>query len=263
MGLTIHYSFKTDAEASHARKMMASLHRAAEDLPFKELGSVVELAGPDCDFGRRDREDPLRWILCQAEGSVRVTEKERENGEALGGDTWLSVAPSRFIGFCAWPGEGCEESNFGLCQYPAELSHPTFGKVKTQLTGWRWSSFCKTQYASDPNCGGVANFLQCHLTVIALLDQAKAFGLLEKASDEGGFWVKRDVTALANEVGSWNQMVAAFGGRLKDLLGEGLQTAISEYPNFEQLEAAGQSQLSPGIEALARLIRQVVKERTP
>jgi hypothetical protein len=54
-------------------------------------------------------------------------------------------------------------------------------------------------------------------------------------------------------------MIAAFGGRLKDVLGEGLEMTISQYPNFEQLEMAGQDQLPPQVEQLARLIQQVVK----
>jgi len=36
---------------------------------------------------------------------------------------------------------------------------------------------------------------------------------------------------------------------------------ISEYPDFERLEAAGQSQLPPETATLARLIHRVVKER--
>ena len=52
-------------------------------------------------------------------------------------------------------------------------------------------------------------------------------------------------------------MLAAFGGRLKDALGGGLEMPIAEYPNFEQLELAGQKQLPPEIELLARLIQQV------
>ena len=261
MGLTIHYSFKTRGSARHARNLIASLHQAAQDLSFRELGGVVELSGKDCDFSQRDRDDPLRWMLCQAEGSVRVKDTHRAVAGQTG-DSWLSVSPSRFIGFRAWPGEGCEESNFGLCRYPREIFSPSFGTLKTKLPGWRWSSFCKTQYASDPNCGGLANFLRCHLTVVALLDQARELGCLDEVRDEGGFWRKRDVPALANEIGSWNQMLAAFGGKLKDLLGDGLQVAIAEYPNFEQLEAAGQSKLPPEIETLARLIKQVVTERT-
>ena len=45
-------------------------------------------------------------------------------------------------------------------------------KVKTRLgSGWRYSSFCKSQYASDPACGGIPNFIRCHLSVIHLLDR--------------------------------------------------------------------------------------------
>jgi hypothetical protein len=173
--------------------------------------------------------------------------------------TSTHVSPTRLIAFSTWPGEGCEEANFGLCQYPATIEHQ--GKrIRTKFTGWRWHSFCKTQYASDPNCGGVENFLRCHLSVVALLDRAKELGCLEEVSDEGQFWEKRNVEELVKEIGSWNQMIAAFGGRLKDLLGEGVEMAISEYPNFEQLEMAGQNQLPPHIEQLARLIQQTVKK---
>src|ERR1019366_6319062 len=161
----------------------------------------------------------------------------------------------RLIAFKAWPGEGCEESNFGLCQYPAEIVDPRHGKLKTKLSGWRWASFVKTQYSSDPGCGGVPNFLRCHLTVIALLDRARQLGCLDSVSDEGGFWEQRKVEALVKEIGSWNEMIAAFGGRLKDVLGAGVVMPIGEYPNFEQLEHAGQTQLPPGIEQLVQLIK--------
>lgn len=46
-----------------------------------------------------------------------------------------------------------------------------------------------------------------------------------------------------------------------DVLGDGVESAISEYPNFEQLEAAGLSQLPPETKAQDWLIQQVVKER--
>jgi hypothetical protein len=79
-------------------------------------------------------------------------------------------------------------------------------------------------------------------------------------SDEGGFWEKRDLPALVREIGSWNEMIAAFGGKLKDLLGNGpgnLESAIAEFPNFERLEAAGQSQLPPELQKLFALMGQV------
>ena len=115
----------------------------------------------------------------------------------------------------------------------------------------------KSQYSSDPRCGGVENFLRCHLTVIAMLDKAKELGCLESASDEGEFYENRNVEALVKEIGSWNQMIAAFGGKLKDVLGGGIEMPIADYPNFEQLELAGQAQLPPQIEELVKLIKHV------
>jgi hypothetical protein len=257
MGLTIHYSLKARGSNVQARRLINALHQTAQDLPFKELGLVVELSGDQCNFNKRDREDPLRWLLIQAQESVEIAAQR----QVIGGQTYRSyqrVRPLHLMAFTAWPGEGCESSNFGLCQFPAVVDSER-GPLKTRLSGWRWGSFCKTQYASDPTCGGVANFLQCHLTVIAMLDKAKELGCLAEVTDEGGFWQKRDLKALVQEIGSWNEMIAAFGGRLKDLIGEGVESPITQYRNFEQLEAAGQDKLPPDYEKLARLIGRVVR----
>ena len=260
MGLTIHYSLKARGTDAHALKLITQLHQAAHDLPFKELGEIVDVSGEACDHTKRETDDPLRWALIQASRTVKVN-RTRRMSNGLVGHSSLTVLPTRVICFNAWPGDGCEEANFGLCQYPAEIVSDLDGRVKTKMSGWRWESFCKTQYASNPDWGGIANFLRCHFTVIALLDKAKELGLVHEVADEGGFWPKRDVAALVKEIGSWNQMIAAFGGKLKDVLGAGVETPISEYPNFEQLEAAGQEKLPPETEILARLIQHVVKER--
>ena len=252
MGLTIHYQLKAKGTEAAARKLVETLHQAAHDLPFKEVGDVVDLKGDQCDYDSRDKDDPLRWLLIQAQGSVSLSHLPGESEYSS-----RRVSPTRLIAFTAWPGEGCEESNFGLCQYPAEIIDPRHGKLKTKLSGWRFSAFCKSQYSSDPQCGGVPNFLRCHLTVIAMLDRAKHLGCLDSVSDEGGFWEQRNIEALVKKIGSRNEMIAAFGGRLKDVLGDGVEMPIAEYPNFERLELAGQQQLPPGIEQLARLIKQV------
>jgi hypothetical protein len=149
MGLAIHYSLKARGSDAQARKLIQALHQTAHDLPFKELGPVVELAGDQCDFNQRDQEDPHRWLLIQAEDDVEIVSQRR----VIGGQTCRSyqrVQPLRIIGFKAWPGEGCEQSNFGLCKFPAVVETEG-GPIKTKLSGWRWSSFCKSQYASDPN----------------------------------------------------------------------------------------------------------------
>ena len=76
---------------------------------------------------------------------------------------------------------------------------------------------------------------------------------------EGDFWEKRDVQALVPEIQSWNGMLAAFAGQLKDAIGDGVQAPITEYPNFEHLEQAGLPELPPESAQLAKLIQQVVK----
>ena len=257
MGLTIQYSLKARGIEPQARKLITALHQAAADLPFAELGHLIDLSGDECNFERRAADDPLRWYLVQAQELVAVKGPSRRPGGGVA-EFHYRVTPTRVLGFTAWPGAGCEESNVGLCRYPATFTTPEGQTLKTKLSGWCWSSFCKTQYASNPECGGIANFLRCHLTVVALLDQAKALGCLTNVNDEGGFWASRDVPALAKEIGSWNEMIAAFGGKLKDVLGRGVQAPIADYPNFEQLEAAGQNQLHPETETLARLIQRVV-----
>jgi hypothetical protein len=157
------------------------------------------------------------------------------------------VPPRRLIAFGTSPGAGCEEANFGLCRYPATLQITTdTGRSQRIPTGvkageWVWSSFCKTQYASNPQCGGVAHFLKCHLLVVTLLDRARELGILETVCDEGNYWEHRDAERLTREVGQWNQMIAAFVGKLKDQLGGQMAAPITDFPNFEHLEADGQA----------------------
>ena len=244
MGLTIHYSLHARGGDAPARRLIQALHQAAQDLPFQHLSPIADLSGDQCGFDHRGQDDPLRWLLIQARGSVDIAP-----------NCSIRVSPRRVLAFTAWPGEGCESSNIGLGLYPATVDFQ--GRtLQTKLSGWRWNSFCKTVYASNPAYGGLPHFLQCHLTVIALLDVARKLGCLAEVSDEGGFWEKRDLPALAEEVGSWNEMLAAFGGRLKDVLGSGVTSEIARFPNFEQLEAAGQSKLPAGFEKLIPLLQR-------
>jgi len=248
MGLTIHYSLRSKTRSpKKAREQVAWLRGRALDLPFESVGDIVELSHLECDYETLDQNDPNRWLLIQA--GQYVDRKVRG-----GGTRSYSVAPTHVIAFEARPGPGCEPANFGLCRYPTvleieEKERYVYGKgfvtprrrIRTRLTGWHWSSFCKTQYASSPECGGVQNFLRCHLAVIKVLDQAKSLDILDEVSDEGGFWEQRDVRALAEEVGQWNEMIAAFAGTLKDQFGDDLEAPITRFSDFENLEARGQA----------------------
>lgn len=163
---------------------------------------------------------------------------------------------------------------------PPELFEET-RKIKTRLaSGWHYGSFCKTQYASNPECGGVANFVKCHLCVIHLLERiAKLPTIKVEIDDEGQYgpsyytddwrvpepvysWHEGqyDVKKLVEEVGDWNEMIAANFGALNDLLNSngsslGVESPISEFPNFERLEFNGRQQehLKPFLQAMEQL----------
>jgi hypothetical protein len=232
MGLTIHYALHAQMQSPRqAKELMEKLRSKALDLSFTEVGEVVELAGRECDSGDRNHDDPLRWLLTQAKQIVVV------------GDQYHLVQPDQVVAFSTWPGEGCEQANFGLAIYPktseVQDRSGSTGALPTGIKGWSWKSFCKTQYASDPALGGVENFLRCHLSVIHLLDHARALGILEEVKDEGGYWEKRDVRSLAEEVVGWNEPIAGLVGKMKDSLGGDIEAAILKFQNFEHLEAKG------------------------
>jgi hypothetical protein len=240
MGLTIHYHLKTHlTEPGDVRTLVESLRQFARELPFKKVGGLLEFQGTDADYEQGGRESEDRWFKIEA-GSYL----ER-------GNEHYAVKPSHIIGFSTWPGEGCEAANFGFCQYPMSIDVPSATgrkrKLATGLEGWSWSSFCKTQYASSPQCGGIENFLRCHICVIRMLDFMKTTGLVTvEVNDEGDYWDHRNLGKLASEVGDWNQFIAAFAGQLKDQAGrEGIQleSIITGFANFEHLEAKGLERL--------------------
>jgi hypothetical protein len=233
MGLTIHYKLRVDVnDLKGARKVLEQLRQAALDLPMAEVGELVEVEGTVCDFRAAAQDDRLRWLLIQARRIVQT------------GERYSLVATLRAVAFSAWPGEGSEVANFGLAFYP-ETTESEGGTQATGLSGWSWESFCKTQYASNPDAGGVANFVRCHLAVIRLLDHAKAMGILESVHDEGQFWENRDVRSLVETVGQWNAQIAGLVGQFYDGLGGIIFAPIAEYPNFEHLEAEGRKPGKP------------------
>jgi len=120
MGLTIHYSLHSDAKSPRkARQLIEALRQKALDLPFKEVGQVIDLSGDDCDFERRERDDPLRWLMIQA-------------GQHIEKDGYgYCVLPKRVVAFSTWPGEGCEQANFGLALYPRPFRYKGAGCGRT------------------------------------------------------------------------------------------------------------------------------------
>ena len=73
-----------------------------------------------------------------------------------------------------------------------------------------------------------------------MLDHAQELGLSPTVHDEGDYWQRRDIKALARQMEGWNEDLAAWAGQLKDQMGDQLVAAIAQFANFEHLEAAGQ-----------------------
>jgi len=228
MGLTIHYGLNTDlSKPKEVRQLVEAVRQFALDLPFEHVGDIIEFTDAD----DQPQDETARWLRIQSESHVEV------------GSFHYRVPSKHCIAFSTWPGQGCEAANFGFCKYPAFIM--VEGKrIATKRKGWTWQSFCKTQYASDPQLGGVQHFLRCHLGIIKILDFIKATELAQvEVSDEGGYFDQRDVKALVQEVGEWNEFIAAFTGEIKDAVGPQLEAAITAFPNFEHLEARGLARL--------------------
>jgi len=171
--------------------------------------------------------------------------------------------------------------------------HKEKRKIKTGIgSRWYWSSFCKTQYASDPRCGGIPNFLAAHISTVTALERIAALPTIKvEIGDEGEYgphescpdWREadeegrervyvphegyHDPAKLAKEVGEWNTMIAAQTGALKDMLpgNMALESAIAQYPNFEQLEHFGRlnaddDRVGPFIQHMGALAKAIAKQ---
>ncbi len=223
MGLTIHYTLSLPAYSPvKVRKQVEILRQRCLDLPFEKVSDLKGIKGKDCDYENYPRNSDLRWFLIMASHADRT--------------------PTHVIGFEVLVGKGCESLDLVF--------------AKEAGKGWTASGFCKTQYASNPDCGGMANFLKCHLLVIKVIDIAKELGFKVDVSDDSDYWEKRDLKALAEETGEWNISLASFAGALTDAFskkGDKIESEIAKYPNFECLEAQGAANPSPVVRELQKI----------
>lgn len=249
MGLTVDYQLSTRfIEVADIRRLLRSFREFARDLPFEEVGQLLEFKGAEAQF-ERGKKDQHAWFKIKSGTMIKR------------GKTFYPVRALHIIGFEAWPGSGCESASFCLALYPAAIEEKTAsGKVRefpTKLQGWCYSSTCKTQYAANPKNGGIEHFLRCHLCVIKLLDFIKRSGLVKvKVHDGGGYWQQRDLAKLAEKLRDWNELVAAVVGGFDELIGKraARYAPIAEFPDFEHLEAKG-------LERLKKLFEKKRKRR--
>ena len=232
MGLTIHYTLRSEGgSAAEIRSLIGKLQARATALPFQHVTPVIEFKEELPDDWQETLDPLAGWLGLQSEYALQ-----------LGDEHWDMVPPAHAIGFVVCVGEGSEPAAFALCRYPE--SFQSKGRaVPTFLDGWCWRGFCKTQYASNPECGGTKNFIRCHTSIVALLDVAAELGILGEVSDEGDYWEGRSIEQLTERVNRYNRLVAGFVGAMRDAVEDvggdpgALQSEITKYPNFEHLEA--------------------------
>jgi len=165
--------------------------------------------------------------------------------DATGGGL-LDVHPIESFFFWA-NNEGAEPLIIGLARYPSVIEHTVDGRAESFETGlgvgWHWEGFCKTQYAGMPDAGGPDHFVRSHRAVVAVLDHAAALGLGVEVYDESKYWDHRDEPTLRQSLHEWNAMIASVAGKMKDT-GRDITGPILSHPNFEHLEAEGESAIA-------------------
>jgi hypothetical protein len=251
MGLTISWRIGTDDDITAALGKLTALRELAGKLPFKELSGVEFFDAKDVKKHLANKDSDWRWTMGHAGRFIDyamhyqypgggykpklLTDEEREQGHNYS----MMQLPTRVMGFRFWPGEGCQSACMVLCQYPKTFLISTqseWNQLAARLrtpSKFRWSgkAFCKTVYSAEP--------VKCHLLVIALLDAAVKVGLDVVVNDEGDYWTKRDVNALARELDDDRSSLAALVGALKDTVGGNFVAPIMQCPDFERLEAKG------------------------
>ena len=230
MGLTIHYTLTAPhvKNLDEARTLVSQLHDFAATLDFQKLSDIQFID----DFA-----DPM---LATFLGCLRPYTKD--DGE----ESFLQVTPIHVLMFVAEQ-EGSEPALFGLGLFSdtgTDVHYESITRPSGVGNVYRLQRFCKTQFASLSTNGGWGNFLKIHDGICQILDCARSLGVDLDVRDESKYFTKRDPAALRKEIDRWNQLIAAFTGRLKDHLRPGaVVAAITDAPEFEQLEAQGQQLL--------------------
>lgn len=248
MGLTLYYELRSDVVTlEEATGCVDSLRTKASSLGFEEIHDleIFNPAGMDelRAEARRVQHGGPAYLL----GTMACHVRDEQLSKHLGENRWHEVEPIESVNFRILPGPGSETAAIGLSHFP-EVTVCDGREWPTGLHRWHWHSFCKTQYASNPGLGGIDNFLRCHLGLIELFAFADDHGWLERVGDDSEYWTHRDRAKLVAEVQRMNEVVAAFTGAFKDAAPKemgGIVAPITDFPNFEHIEARGQKHTRP------------------
>ena len=203
-----------------------------------------------------------------AEASIR-TGRRLSHRKGYAGSFGLVVIGDRMKGDLCFKFNGSAEEaekTFALKEFRADLNRMAVGEDHITPAAKRiWGSFVKTQYANDPRSGGWESFVKAHLSVLSILEYMQGLGFGVEVRDEGEFWEKRDLGALAKVLGNYDAMLAGAVGAMKDAAGAAgmdVESPMFGRPDFEHLEAKGQEQGTMG-EILKRLLSPRKRRNPP
>ena len=108
MGLTIHYNLHSITDGARRRPASWSPGCAAghSTCPSSGLTTSLKFPARKCSYEQYDRDHPHRRPSIQSGLFVDDPKEEALQLQRL--------RPTHIIAFSTWPGQGCEEANFGL-----------------------------------------------------------------------------------------------------------------------------------------------------
>ena len=221
MGLTIHYDLQLPATTPRDEVIdrFTRFHEASALLPFARVGPLVTTP-EDRSLGRESSLEALVrfWTWLQTDNHRPKTRRD---------------ALPDAIGFGIDVGAECEPAVFGVAWVPPKDER--LRVVKGAPPSWRWQCATKTQYASNVS---EEHFLQCHMSIVAVLDEAARTGFDVTVHDEGNYWESRDVDQLRSHVQDMNHIIAKFAGAIHDRIGHDhrVESPIFARRDFERLE---------------------------
>jgi hypothetical protein len=229
MGLHICYELRLPRNTpdEDAIRRLERLRAYVATLSVDTVSQLTQLSGAEL---MRGDEYFDRWSIPWL---VHITARgvwEERDGTAGAINEVDRLAAAAFL---MHPGRGSEAALFGLVR--PSLCDPTVDAERAdQASNWFWHYCCKTQYASIVSDD---HLVQCHLAVVATLEEAQRLGFGVTVQDETQYWETRSTDRLVSEVRNMNRLVARFAGAFHDAAPEvHAEGAIFEHPDFERLE---------------------------
>jgi hypothetical protein len=316
MGMTV--NFGITYKGDDIEGTVAAMRKLATGFPFDKVGRMRHITQQQIEKAQNSKDEDARWLASAFGANIRCPWGKKDRGHYINfnpveayqvnievgdGSEWLTLGLARYPETIEIKYEPTDDGRYirtvrnggsthwevdydklRRARWKGTLRHQPYSMVTvtTGMKGWSHSSFCKTIYANNPACGGLANFLKCHVSVVTLLERiGKLPGVRVRIDDEGHYGTAtysddyreayaagreptyvfhkatHDVGLLAKEAGEDLSRLAAFAGAFSEMAGDGqvVEAPIKSFANFEHLEFKGHQdkEIAPFLEAMAKI----------